>query len=62
MKSWKTLLAVIGAVVAIAVAVAVCVKYWDEITAFFAGVKEKCTKCCERKSFTSEEYSDFADI
>ncbi|MGE4484495.1 MAG: hypothetical protein AB7C97_05170 [Oscillospiraceae bacterium] len=59
MKNWKTIFAIVGVVIFVASAVAVCIVYWDKINKFCSGLKDKC---CIRKAFTSEEYSDFADI
>ena len=59
MKNWKTIFAIVGVVIFVASAIAVCIVYRDNIKKFCGGVKDKC---CIRKAFTNEEYSDFADI
>jgi hypothetical protein len=59
MKNWKSIFAVVGIMLFVCSAVAACIVYWDRLRDFFSALSEKC---CAKPTFTSEEYSDFADI
>ena len=54
-STWRFVLKIVGAALAVAGFVCLLIAYWDKLAAFFGSIGEKCKCCrCEHNDYEDE--------